>query len=466
MAMLDVSLVPFKAIGLCVLGVLAASNGSSPEPAAPQGAPWRRHQISEPSLNGPDGTKLADINGDGQPDVTTGFESEGATLVFVHPGPAKVREPWPAVRVGDTKKAEDATFVDLDHDGALDVVTSSEQHAEQIFVHWNPHSPAKLLDPKQWVQQTIPVASNREMWMYTEPLTLWPSGPTVLVSGGKTYLPDTFARLALIFPAENPRDLANYTWQPIANINWVMSIVVRDLNADGRLDILYTDKHGPDAGVWWLENPYEKQQLAGEDEEPPLWKRHRLLTTTVESATFLAVGDLDGDGLEDIVAPIDLPRRNATDTYQHRRLAYLRRLDESGLRWEEHLIAIPPNTAQPKAVTIGDVNRDGRQDLVVTSSGATGDIIGTYWLEYEHAPTDQVWTARNIAGADGIKYDLVHLVDLDSDGDLDVLTNEEKENLATDDPEEDGPGLGVFWYENELAPAAQTSARREGVTRE
>jgi hypothetical protein len=51
---------------------------------------------------------------------------------------------------------------------------------------------------------------------------------------------------------------------------------------------------------------------------------------------------------------------------------------------------------------------------------------------------------HRIADPLGIKYDLVHLLDLDGDGDLDVLTNEEKQ---------DEHGLGVFWYENPLVTA-------------
>ena len=47
--------------------------------------------------------------------------------------------------------------------------------------------------------------------------------------------------------------------------------------------------------------------------------------------------------------------------------------------------------------------------------------------------------AFDISGAPGIKFDLVRLLDLDGDGDLDVLTNEEQEART---------GLGVMWYEN------------------
>jgi len=41
-----------------------------------------------------------------------------------------------------------------------------------------------------------------------------------------------------------------------------------------------------------------------------------------------------------------------------------------------------------------------------------------------------------VSGPEGVKYDLVALVDLDGDGDLDVITTEETANL------------GVIWYEN------------------
>ena len=43
---------------------------------------------------------------------------------------------------------------------------------------------------------------------------------------------------------------------------------------------------------------------------------------------------------------------------------------------------------------------------------------------------------HDIAGPPGTKFDRMELVDLDLDGDLDVITCEEAENL------------GVIWYEN------------------
>jgi hypothetical protein len=45
---------------------------------------------------------------------------------------------------------------------------------------------------------------------------------------------------------------------------------------------------------------------------------------------------------------------------------------------------------------------------------------------------------RPLGGPAGTKFDLIQTLDLDGDGDLDVITCEEKENL------------GLIWYENPL----------------
>ena len=60
------------------------------------------------------------------------------------------------------------------------------------------------------------------------------------------------------------------------------------------------------------------------------------------------------------------------------------------------------------------------------------------WMSNKTSPLEPGWSGHPISGPKGTKYDLVELIDLDGDGDLDVLTCEEVENL------------GVFWYENPL----------------
>ena len=68
--------------------------------AAPsRGEPWPRHVIDD-SSRGADGVRLADVNGDGRPDVVTGWEQGGITRIYLHPGREPVRQRWPAVTVG------------------------------------------------------------------------------------------------------------------------------------------------------------------------------------------------------------------------------------------------------------------------------------------------------------------------------------------------------------------------------
>ena len=48
----------------------------SQSPKAPSLKNWKRHVIDDTS-RGADGTRLADINGDGLPDIATGWEQGG-----------------------------------------------------------------------------------------------------------------------------------------------------------------------------------------------------------------------------------------------------------------------------------------------------------------------------------------------------------------------------------------------------
>jgi hypothetical protein len=58
------------------------------------------------------------------------------------------------------------------------------------------------------------------------------------------------------------------------------------------------------------------------------------------------------------------------------------------------------------------------------------------WLSYKKSVEDVDWIAHDISGPRGVKFDLLQLLDVDRDGDLDVICCEERHNL------------GVFWYEN------------------
>jgi hypothetical protein len=104
-----------------------------------------------------------------------------------------------------------------------------------------------------------------------------------------------------------------------------------------------------------------------------------------------------------------------------------------GASWSHREIPWPQGCGTGKGVAVGDIDLDGRNDLVFSCENARDELSGVRWLSLE---SNQIWTDHEISGPRGVKFDRLELLDLDGDGDLDVLTCEERDNL------------GVIWYEN------------------
>src|SRR5688572_26951141 len=118
---------------LIALGILVGVAGAAADPEKP----WKRHVIHT-GLKGSDGVRFLDADGDGLLDCVTGWEQSGVTTVSFNPGKDRIKEPWPTLRFDGVRGVEDAFFVDLDGDGATDVVSSCEAGAKAVFVHWGP----------------------------------------------------------------------------------------------------------------------------------------------------------------------------------------------------------------------------------------------------------------------------------------------------------------------------------------
>jgi len=411
----------------------AESEASSP----PQGGAWERHVIDDTTW-GADGTKLGDVNGDGLPDITTGWEEGGASRVYVNPGFARAKMPWPSVTVGQTPSVEDAVFADLDGDGNLDVVSSAEGNTQRVYVHWSPKQAAERLDSKAWRQDVFPATDQITRWMFAEPWQVDGRNGIDLILGGKAPSQTGSVRSALgwLESPASPRDVGAWKWHPLVEMGWTMSILLEDMDGDGDQDLLCSDRYGATRGIFWLENPGATQAAVAAN-----WKRYNVESSSATEFMFLSTGDIDGDGLRDIAIAVDVAKRETSTPSRHSRILWFKRLGASGTAWQEHVIGVPANTGNVKAVAIGDVEGDGRADLVVSCENSARERIGVYWLRQDGKTSAANWSAHNIAGAPGIKFDLVRLLDLDGDGDLDVLTNEEQEK---------GVGLGVIWYENPL----------------
>jgi len=134
---------------------------------------------------GADGVRLADVNGDGLPDVATGWEQGGQVRAYVHPGVENVKEKWPSVTVGRVTNIEDAVFADLDADGAMDIVSCAEGRTRVVSVHWAPRERERYLVADAWRTQPLPESADRMMWMFALPLQVDGKHGLDLVAGGK-----------------------------------------------------------------------------------------------------------------------------------------------------------------------------------------------------------------------------------------------------------------------------------------
>ena len=377
-----------------------------------RGPAWVRHTIDN-SSTGADGVRLADVNGDELPDIVTGWEEGGVVRVYLHPGFSKAEQKWTRVTVGHVGSVEDAVFADLDGDHAIDVVSSCEGRVKTMFVHWAPNVKSEYTVPEAWTTEPIPVTQDKMQWMFCLPMQVDGKHGVDLIAGGK----GNNAELGWLEAPENPRNLKAWKWHPLCKVGWIMSIQTLDPDGDGDQDIVATDRRGGSRGCFWLENPgsaFNREQT---------WRRHEIGGGNSE-VMFMENSDLDRDGVLDYLVAA-----------KPREVRLFRQL-KSGQTRRSHAISFPQNTGNAKAVNAGDIDLDGKTDLVITCEGATSPKSGVFWLSYPNTLMDPLWNPHEISGPVGVKYDLAELLDLDGDGDLDVLTCEERANL------------GVIWYEN------------------
>ena len=385
---------------LCALGA-----------AEPMGPLWHCHTIDD-SGKGADGVKLADANNDGLLDIATGMEEGGEVRIYIHPGLDAVRKPWPATTVGKAPDVEDATWIDLNDDGRLDVVASLEGKARIMRAFIAPET-----ENAPWKPMDFP-ATRKVQWMFGQAADIDGAHGDDLIIGGK----NKGASIGWLQAAvDNPLDPQAWHYHPLVDAAWIMSIFAIDHDGDGDLDIVYTDRRKPHRGVWLLEHPGNPHDV---------WPLHRLWTCDgdIMSMNF---GDLDGDGLQDITVAV-----------HDFRVVWLKK-GTGPTSYRAIDISADFSAGQARSANPGDLDGDGDLDIAVTTSRSDGKH-GVFWLENDGTPLDGGWRARAISGAErGIKFDHSELLDIDHDGDLDLLTCEEYEGGV-------GSGLGVIWYENPL----------------
>ncbi len=376
---------------------------------------WPRHTIDN-SSSGADGVKLADWNVDGNVDIVTGWEEGGLTKVYLHPGKENVQNRWPQMTVGRTPAVEDAVFVDLDGISPMEVLSCTEGKERKLYAHWADLGENGV----EWQQKSITAAAGLMQWMYAIPFSLGP-GKSVIVAAGK----GKDAAIGWLEIPANPEMAEEWTWHPIGQVGWIMSIIPADMDRDGDFDLLISDRRGALQGCRWLEN----RGLGSWEEH---WPGHWIGGQGKE-VMFIDFVDWDGDGVREVLA-VDW-----TDA----QISLFKPSSNPQRSWTATNFPLPEDMRHPKSIIVGDLNGDNVLDLVLSSNTGKVPLDGLVWLNGNDLAAGSGDKYQTISGKHVAKYDKVELVDLDQDGDLDILICEENYGSNSE-------GLGVIWYENQL----------------
>ena len=216
-----------------------------------------------------------------------------------------------------------------------------------------------------------------------------------------------------------------------------------DVDADGDLDVVIVKNLYGDL-LWFRNN--------GTPQDGRLWQRV-VLTQGMPYAYDVVLGDLDGDGDLDAAA----------SGWKGSHFYWFENTGWPGRRgWSRHRIEsdirgrgnVPSRTRTMRA---GDFDRDGDLDLLGTAPDA-GLII---WYENRPSkataaswprlyPAPVVWT-RHVVDDRTLNPIHGHPVDMDGDGDLDILMA-----MGMHGKSGDATTHQIAWYENDGSPAAGT----------
>ncbi|MEW4488397.1 VCBS repeat-containing protein [Thalassoglobus sp. JC818] len=202
-----------------------------------------------------------------------------------------------------------------------------------------------------------------------------------------------------------------------------------DVDQDGDLDYICA-RYNPGL-IAWLENPGYNSSSENKAEARSEWKWH-LVDDQVHGIHGLLVGDVNLDGHADLIANSAQPVGEFPESV----VWYDRIGVETGQPWKRYIPANQDAPGLSHYLGLGDVNHDGRPDILTGAKGGpmaepgSGDWFA--WWEAPDDPTTKGWSKHLISDDEPGATNLF-VVDVNGDGKNDVLASR-------------GHGSGLCWF--------------------
>jgi len=334
---------------------------------------------------GPTGLATADLNGDDAPDILAASYDQRATdgvCVIMNNGNGTFA---PAIRYSGGESTIDVAAADMNSDGKLDVLTADD-YSNAVSVRYNPGNgifprvSEEYVGAFQFYQDAADIDGDGDIDIFT-------SGPHPSHDGGAIMRND---------------GTGHFTRTAVSNgFDGVASGVLRDLNGDGKPDLLFNNAN--------TSSQYDFFTALNNDTGNfgPIqrWEVHSAGWGGIDAF------DIDNDGDLDV---IDCEALGASGIPDGRFFIALN--NGNGTFQQPYAYSLLPR--RPDAVVGGDFNHDGNIDLGFANHGAYGFDTSVFIVLGNGNGTFQapiVYTAGR-----GPLY--LVTADFDRDGNLDIAT--------------------------------------------
>lgn len=351
---------------------------------------WRRHVIDSEKPWRAVFIDASDIDGDGKRDIITGG--------WWYKNPGKPADAWTRETIGAPLHNMAAVY-DFDHDGDVDVLGTggkgSEENAVFVWARNNGKGSFTIFDNIDKAQgdflQGVAVATYGNRADLEVALSWHQAGQGVQV---------------LTVPP-NP-DRNQWRWRRLSKTSQDEQLSAGDIDRDGTIDLLL--------GTSWLCNecPQYRKRFRTIDQflgTNLLRWRTQQVTETKDNPDRNRLADLNGDGLLDAVVgfeAISVPGK----------LAWYEQPPTATDLWTEHHIA---DVVGPMSLDVVDMDGDGDFDVVVGEHNLK-ESAKAKLLVFENLDGKGASWAPHLIHSGDEHHDGALAVDIDGDGDLDILS--------------------------------------------